>query len=98
MISIFIYAWTPSSFDYKLCYPISNCNLETIVELINNDKEWKSDLITSVFDVADANRNLRILLAREPHSNAVIWKCEATGEFSIRSAYKLLQINSATPN
>lgn len=41
-IFIFNDAWILGSFNYQLSSPISNCKLELVVELINNDREWKN--------------------------------------------------------
>ncbi|KAK5844503.1 hypothetical protein PVK06_000643 [Gossypium arboreum] len=63
-----------------------------VADLINNaERKWKRELIVNTFGEEDASRILRIPLARELHSDFMVWSGEQSGEFSVRSAYKLLQ-------
>lgn len=69
-ISIFNHAWIQGSDNYRLNHPVDNCNLEFVVELIdNNIREWRAEIITNTFDAVDAGRNLRIPLAKVPHED-----------------------------
>lgn len=43
-----------------------------------------------IFSREEANRIVRIPVAMEPHTDFMVWKGEASGEFSVRSAYKFL--------
>ncbi|MBA0726401.1 hypothetical protein Golax_002232, partial [Gossypium laxum] len=54
--------------------------------------EWNKELIINTFSAADVARILQIPLATERHDDIVVWRGEPSGEFSIRSAYKLLHI------
>lgn len=49
------------------------------------------------FTEADAERILRIPLARSPHEDFLIWGGENSGEFTVRSAYQLLQRSTDNP-
>ncbi|MFQ6668328.1 hypothetical protein Gotur_034012, partial [Gossypium turneri] len=61
-------------------------------ELIDsNNRLWKRELINSTFTEEDAARIFRIPLARTPYEDFLIWGSELLGEFTVRSAYKLLQ-------
>ncbi|MFQ6649947.1 hypothetical protein Gotur_023122, partial [Gossypium turneri] len=53
--------------------------------------------IESTFPVEIAERILCIPLAKEPHEDFPAWRGEPTGEFTVRSAYKLLQENETDP-
>ncbi|MFQ6626289.1 hypothetical protein Gotur_005883 [Gossypium turneri] len=60
-------------------------------ELIDsNNRLWKRELINITFTEEDVARILRIPLARTPHEDFLIWGGELSGEFTVRSAYKLL--------
>lgn len=97
-ISIVNHAWIPGSIDYKLISPIINSNLKLVSELIDlESKEWRTET-TRVFDVVDAKRILRIPLAVIPHEHELIWRCEASSDFSEKSAYKLLYTGTTYPN
>lgn len=98
-ISIINHAWIPGSIDYKLASRIINCNLELVAVLIDfESREWRKETITRVFNVADGDHILRIPLIAVPHEDEIIWRCEALGEFSVKSAYKQLHLDNATPN
>lgn len=78
-----VHAWILGSSNYKLINPDVNCNMELVIQLIDNNREWKMELITTVFDEVDASRIFRITLATDPHSNVLAWRCEAFSEFSV---------------
>ena len=59
---------------------------------------WKSELVLSTFPVDTAQKILQIPLAELLGVDFQVWKGELSGEFSVRSAYKLLQITSSNPN
>ncbi|KAG8483631.1 hypothetical protein CXB51_022417 [Gossypium anomalum] len=62
------------------------------ISVIND--AWIPDASNSrLSSVGEAERILRIPLAREPHDDFMVWSGEPLGEFSVRGAYKLLQIS-----
>ncbi|KAA3488818.1 reverse transcriptase [Gossypium australe] len=63
-----------------------------------NIKRWKSELIRNTFTGDIAGKILQIPLAELAHEDMQVWRGELTGEFSVRSAYKLLQDSSQDPN
>lgn len=97
LISITNHAWIPGSSNYWIISLVRNCNVELVADLISSNREWNRELVTSSFDAVDANRILRIPLAKESDDDIVIWRCEASSEFSVRSAYKLLHSVSSNP-
>lgn len=79
------------SSNYKLLNPHINCELVHVADLIDSEKrEWKAELITSLFYAQDAVRILRVPLANFSHDDEVIWRCEPSGLFSVKSACRLL--------
>ncbi|MBA0838862.1 hypothetical protein Goarm_004649 [Gossypium armourianum] len=46
---------------------------------------------------ADVARIFRIPLAKEPHEDVMVWRCEPSGEFFVQSAYKLLRFGIPSP-
>lgn len=62
------------------------------------NRSWKKDEIENTFSRTDTDHILRIPLAREEHEDQVVWFGEALGEFSTRSAYKLLQQSTLSPS
>lgn len=88
----------PGTVDYKLVEPVSNDSLEVVSDLTDpNKREWRLEIITEAFGTVDAERILHIPFAIAPHEDDIIWRGEALGEFSMRSAYKLLQRDSYFP-
>ncbi|KAA3481600.1 Zinc finger, CCHC-type [Gossypium australe] len=63
----------------------------------SNTRKWKEELVKDTFVEDDADRILRIPLASSPHEDFLAWGGEASGEFSVRSAYKLLQNSEENP-
>ncbi|KAA3486780.1 reverse transcriptase [Gossypium australe] len=55
-----------------------------------SSRKWKEELIGSTFTEDVAVKILCIPLAKEPHDDILAWS-ESLGEFTVRSAYKLLQ-------
>ncbi|MBA0880329.1 hypothetical protein Goshw_001945 [Gossypium schwendimanii] len=69
-----------------------------VAELIDtNSRLWKKELIESTFSEEVADRILRIPLAAEPHDDLQAWNGEPSGEYTVRSAYKLLQSLDVDP-
>ncbi|KAK5833208.1 hypothetical protein PVK06_017025 [Gossypium arboreum] len=71
---------------------LNDNDVKLIADLIEDtSKTWKIDLINSTFPKDVAQKILRIPLAETPHEDFQVWKGEQSGEFSVRSPYKLLQ-------
>ncbi|MFQ6647961.1 hypothetical protein Gotur_021788 [Gossypium turneri] len=97
-ISIFMHTWLPGSNYYRLNHNSSNTNMSAVVELIDNvNRDWNKELIINTFSAADVARILQIPLATERHDDIVVWRGEPSGEFSVRSAYKLLHRGNFDP-
>ncbi|KAA3458512.1 reverse transcriptase [Gossypium australe] len=96
-ISVFEDAWIPNYDNARLTVGVGNSHFVKVVELINsNEREWNRYLIGNTFPEADAELILRISLAMEPHEDLLVWSGELSGEFSVRSSYKLLQNSNPT--
>lgn len=77
-----------------------NEELELVSALIeSSSRKWKakSRLLLKVPEEI-AQRILQIPLAETSHADSQVWKGEQSGEFSVRSAYKLLQDSSLDPS
>ncbi|KAH1097522.1 hypothetical protein J1N35_014443 [Gossypium stocksii] len=48
-------------------------------------------MINNTFQEVEAALILRIPFAQEPHADFLAWNGEPSGEYTVRSAYKLLQ-------
>lgn len=87
-IPIFDQAWIPNAINPKIFVPIINCNVRFVADIIDHStKEWKKELIENTFDAVDAGRILRIPLSKFAHDDELVWCCDSSGEFSIKSAY-----------
>ncbi|KAG8491201.1 hypothetical protein CXB51_014347 [Gossypium anomalum] len=78
---------------------INNTGIELVSNLIAaTTRQWKTDLIENTFSENTAQKILQIPLAEEEHDDFQVWRGEHSGEFTIRSAYKLLQEVTTDPN
>lgn len=98
-ILIFEHAWIPGSVDYRLYDNMQNDNVPLVAKLIDsNSRKWKQEVILNTFYARDMSRILQIPLEKEKHDDLVVWHGEPSGEISIRSSYKLLQVGNFSPN
>ncbi|KAA3470851.1 reverse transcriptase [Gossypium australe] len=71
----------------------NNPEIELVADLIETTtRRWKKELIENIFPEHTAQKILQIPVAKE------VWRGEHTGEFTVRSAYKLLQEATLNPN
>lgn len=76
----------------RVLEPISNGSLNVVADLIDPQKrEWKSKLIRDTFSEMMTNNILPIPLAMVLYEDFRVWRGEATGEFTVCSAYRILQ-------
>ncbi|KAA3462318.1 reverse transcriptase [Gossypium australe] len=91
-IFVFEDAWIPNFTIVRLTSDFGNLQFVKVAELIKSDvREWNRELISNTFSEAEAEMIFRIPLATGPHEDLMVWKGELSGEFSVRSSYKLLQ-------
>lgn len=90
-------AWTPRATNYKISSSISN-DITRVSELINlPTRTWKVEVVNSTFSEIDTGRILRVPLAMVEHEDMLVWRSEPSGDFSMRSGYKLLLKNNYNP-
>ncbi|KAA3467328.1 reverse transcriptase [Gossypium australe] len=83
--------WIPDFKNSILSSYINNLCDFKVAELIDdNSRKWKEELIGSTFPEDVAAKILRIPLTKEAHDDILAWSGEPSGEFMVRSAYKLL--------
>ncbi|KAG8501065.1 hypothetical protein CXB51_003131 [Gossypium anomalum] len=99
-ISIWDDSWIQGIDKVKGHNKLENEELQSVSDLIDfSNKKWKMNLIYNTFPVEIAQKILQIPLADTAHEDIEVWKGEPSGEFSVRSAYKLLQgVNSDPSN
>ncbi|KAA3462362.1 Ribonuclease H-like superfamily protein [Gossypium australe] len=91
-ISISEDAWIPDYSNGRLMSRFVNLQSDSIAELINSsNREWDRELILNTFPADVADLIFRIPLSQNPHVDLLAWRGEPSGEFSVRSSYKLLQ-------
>ncbi|MBA0701515.1 hypothetical protein Goari_022212 [Gossypium aridum] len=84
--------WIPDVGRSKISAIITNSNDFKVADVINqSNRTWKKELIISTFSEDVAEKIIGIPLAEEPHDDFRVWSVEASGEFTVRSSYKLLQ-------
>ncbi|KAG8475435.1 hypothetical protein CXB51_032213 [Gossypium anomalum] len=76
-----------------------NAQLELVSDLIDRvNRKWKEDLISNTFHSEVARKILQTSLSESDHEDFQVWRDEPTGEYSVRSTYKLLQNANLEPN
>ncbi|KAA3458643.1 reverse transcriptase [Gossypium australe] len=91
-ISISDDAWIPNYANIRLLSRFDNLQCDKVAELIDsNSREWNRELVVDTFPKEVADLILWISLAVAPHEDFLVWNGEPSGEFSVRSSYKLLQ-------
>ncbi|KAA3465354.1 reverse transcriptase [Gossypium australe] len=97
-ISVLNDAWIPDLHNSRLIFHVNNLNYFKVADLIDDSsRKWKSKELESTFSDYIAEKILRILLAKEPDEDVMAWSGEPSGEFTVQSAYKLLQHNEINP-
>ncbi|KAH1047724.1 hypothetical protein J1N35_038508 [Gossypium stocksii] len=91
-ISVIHDFWIPNAKNVRLLSLIPNLSDFKVVELIDSSsRTWKKKLVVSTFLEEVAEKIICIPLAEEPYDDFRAWSGEASGEYTIRSASKLLQ-------
>ncbi|KAK5812542.1 hypothetical protein PVK06_027977 [Gossypium arboreum] len=97
---IFIWndCWIPGIDTINRQDRTDNEELELVSDLIDClSRKWKTELICSTFNEEVAHKILQIPISGTSHADFQVWKGEQSGEFSVRSAYKLLQNSLLDP-
>ncbi|KAA3474465.1 Ribonuclease H-like superfamily protein [Gossypium australe] len=95
-ISISSDAWIPGSVNFRLSTEV-DCMRDLKVNVLIDEKKMEAGINRRYLLRRRSARILRILLAEIPHDDLLVWEGEASGKFSVRSAYKLLQITENNP-
>ncbi|KAA3466579.1 reverse transcriptase [Gossypium australe] len=91
-ISVLHDIWILDLVNPRLSSHVNTLSVGKVADLIDkNSRKWKSELLESTFSEDIAEKIRRIPLVEEPHDDRLAWRGEASGEFTVRSAYKLLQ-------
>ncbi|KAA3472069.1 reverse transcriptase [Gossypium australe] len=98
-ISIWEDRWIPGGEMINRSNDGENTEIKLVADLIEmSTRSWKRELIENTFPEHIAQKILQIPLAEEAHEDFKVWRGEHTGEFSVRSAYQLLQETTLTPS
>ncbi|KAH1046407.1 hypothetical protein J1N35_037191 [Gossypium stocksii] len=73
--------------------------LQLVSDLIDNtNKKWRTELINNTFQMKITQKIMQIPLAETDHEDFQVWNREPSDEYSVRSAYKLLQDANLDPS
>ncbi|KAA3454784.1 reverse transcriptase [Gossypium australe] len=98
-ISIWEDRWIPGGEIINSSNDGENTEIKSVADLIEvSTRRWKRELIVNTFPEHIAQKILQIPLAEEAHEDFKVWRGEHTGEFTVRSAYQLLQETMLTPS
>ncbi|KAA3465096.1 reverse transcriptase [Gossypium australe] len=91
-ISVLNDVWAPYLHSSRLISYVNNLNDFKVAELIDqSSRKWKHEVLESTFPNFIVQKIQHIPLAKEPNDDVMAWSGEPLGEFTVRSAYKLLQ-------
>ncbi|XP_052488006.1 uncharacterized protein LOC105773801 [Gossypium raimondii] len=98
-ISIWNDHWVPGVTEDRFQNNNSGESIKVVADLINEEsRTWNRDLIISTFNTDITRKILQLPLSKTIHEDIQVWRGEATGIFSVRSTYKLLQESTIDPN
>jgi hypothetical protein len=81
--------WIPRG-EFKITKNLSKSRLRKVKDIIDQDnREWKEDVVKQIFMAHDAEEVLKIRLPQSDSEDFISWQFEKSGQFSVRSAYKL---------
>ncbi|MBA0551047.1 hypothetical protein Golob_021950 [Gossypium lobatum] len=83
----------------KLSNISNNEGIKLVSDLIDaTNRTWKFDIIANTFNADIVRKILQIPLVEAAHDDFQVWRGEPSGEFSVRSSYKLLQEANLGPS
>ncbi|KAL6213530.1 hypothetical protein ACLB2K_012977 [Fragaria x ananassa] len=89
-------SWIPGVPDFK---PDANTSLPQdmvkVSDLISYTGVWNEGLVRQVFTPNEASAILAIPLSSEDTSDRVVWRLEKNGEFSVKTAYRNIFLQSS---
>ena len=106
-INIWEQRWVPNLSTSKVVSPRSNSHVTWVSELfLPNSKSWDVELLNNIFYPWEAEEISRIHVSPYCQTDAYVWPLTSNGDYSIRSAYKMLvsevmasvQASSSTDN
>ncbi|KAA3486185.1 ABC transporter C family member 10 [Gossypium australe] len=98
-VSVWNDHWIPGIANIRSIDNTNGTGTELVSSLIEpTTRKWKVDLIEHTFLENIAQKILQLPLAEEAHEDFQVWCGENSGEFTVRSAYKLLQEVTLDPN
>ncbi|KAA3485546.1 Zinc finger, CCHC-type [Gossypium australe] len=91
------HAWIPDYDNIRLRSHFDNLHSDKVEALIDsNSREWNRELVVDTFQAEAADLILRIPIADEAHEDFMAWNEEPSGEYTVKSSYKLLQRSNPT--
>lgn len=91
-------AWIPNASNFKLSTAVSSMQNKIVDILIDpNNRRWKYELVRNTFQENDEAHILHIPLTQSTQDDMLVWREESSGMFSVRNAYKLLQLMKQIP-
>jgi hypothetical protein len=92
-IKIWKDSWLPNQANFKVWSPVKDLPEDSLVECLidPHTRQWKRDTINSCFSGHESKQIISIPISQSLPPDKYIWHCEKDGEYSVRSAYHLLQ-------
>lgn len=85
-------AWIPGCREHRIHELINDSTVNVVSELIIAQRRvWNEELIRNTFSQKVVSRILQIPFSVEPHEDFQVWCGEPSSEFTVHSAYRILQ-------
>lgn len=89
--------WLPNHFGGRPLTPAGGQSVSRVSELLSENGQWNEDAIMQSFIPVDAAAILRTPV-RTQHDDVWAWEPEKHGVYSVKSAYRLLDLNRIRNN
>ncbi|KAA3450197.1 reverse transcriptase [Gossypium australe] len=90
--------WLPGKDNNRVTGHVINPNWTKVSQLIDESSStWNSELIYRLVDKATADRIPSIPLASSRTEDALVWKYDGSGDYSVKSGYRVLSAIAAYP-
>ena len=91
-LNILRYKWLNEPSTFKLISRPVSVPFNTQVSLLIDPytRAWKADMVTQIFSPSDASAILSFPLSFRLPSDQMIWAYTPKGDFTVRSAYKIV--------
>ncbi|KAL4332661.1 hypothetical protein GQ457_07G043390 [Hibiscus cannabinus] len=96
-INIWDDPWLPRPGDGRVRAAAIDVRYTTVSDLIAQvDNSWKFEVLNGLFDAELVNRICSIPLSQTRSLDEIVWRCDGSGNYSVKSGYRVLCAEQAS--